>query len=602
MKRFKRFVFEEVVSEILNEMSVYDDKYPVGTILSPSSASSNLESLVRAGLPVTKDSVLTKTSETDDAKLVSLGTEKVSVFLELDGQVYKVIGSRSNISKYFNKKSMKGGIPWGENTLEVAACLGLFFDAEIEYEKILNKNTPISEDGKILSKIESVLTSNADFNEEGRAIILKAIRDKESVNLSDLVEILRLAGGVSVFKKTLPSDFKYIIHNKIDQFYQAEKENPQIDKLGSKLPTPDAIFSNKSAEEVIAKLRVEKVSFDEKTGICELPGGIRFVNVSLKKKLGGAQLGKIYKGIKDRYGLSEFDDMLNVALAEGWFSDALGKAKNIGVKVFDSIKTVFNKLVSKLFSFNTFLKNSLVNRMNQSPENDLQNLFREAGIKKSLREDFLIEAKRNVVPILDNLSPEELKKVTNIIDSRLKKIKTASSKNSHIAFVGDIGLRVSGNETLDEKVKLFANWISIVSLENIFSTKNMSNVSSLAREIVELQKEMFFGSTNMPVFKVYGLSGTKTPYEYLGSGSQFIDKKMQTLSSSKLPLIGISCSSQGGKYYALYSHFCMGIDENGELEYSENRMGTNKAGGVLAYTFEGYKIINYEEFSRKYQG
>ena len=44
----------------------------------------------------------------------------------------------------------------------------------------------------------------------------------------------------------------------------------------------------------------------------------------------------------------------------------------------------------------------------------------------------------------------------------------------------------------------------------------------------------------------------------------------------------------------------MGMDEDGSLQYSLNRMGTNKAGGQLSYVFEGYQIIDYTKFQGIY--
>ena len=65
-------------------------------------------------------------------------------------------------------------------------------------------------------------------------------------------------------------------------------------------------------------------------------------------------------------------------------------------------------------------------------------------------------------------------------------------------------------------------------------------------------------------------------------------------------MIGVQVSSQDGRYYTMYSHFCMGMDEDGSLHYSLNRMGTNKAGGQLSYVFEGYQIIDYTKFQGIY--
>ena len=52
--------------------------------------------------------------------------------------------------------------------------------------------------------------------------------------------------------------------HRIDDYYQAERENEQIQKTGSKLPTPDAVICNKPADTVITALKTQKVDYDEK--------------------------------------------------------------------------------------------------------------------------------------------------------------------------------------------------------------------------------------------------------------------------------------------------------------------------------------------------
>tara|TARA_B100000131_G_C18090923_1_gene602165 strand:+ start:75 stop:1880 length:1806 start_codon:yes stop_codon:yes gene_type:complete len=599
MLSFKQKILKEDFKNILKEMSIYDPKYPAGTEATVSSAGKNVDKLNKAGMPVNGGDKVVKVQPTNDATLVTIGGGGVVVFLDFNGKVYKLDGKEASISPLFNKSSSGQGITWNVNTLEAAACLGLFMDADIEYEKLGDPNRPTEEDVKIVKKIEKHLTNGQDYDQKGVDGILSILSDPNKRNIADLAETLRLAAGMSIFKKEkLSSEFKYIIHGRIDDYYQAERENDQIQKTGSKLPTPDAVICNKPADTVITALKTQKVDYDEKTGICELPNNIRFVLVSLKKEMGGAQLGKIFKAVKDRYGLDSFEDMLNVALSEGWFKDMLGNVAGVGVKIFKGIKNVFNKLVSKLMGFGSSLKDGLLRRMNKSPVRDLQTLFKKAGIRKPLSEEFLTEA--SVVPTIKEMTPVELKKISRVIDTEVKKIQSTATKYGHVKFAGNIGLNVTGKENIDDRIKLFTNWITLTSLNSMFAGRTISNAKSIAKEVVELQKEMFFGSTDLPVFKVFGASDKGKPYEYLGSGSKFIEDKIDSISADNIPLIGVQVSSQGGRYYTMYSHFCMGMDEDGSLHYSLNRMGTNKAGGQLSYVFEGYKIIDYSEFQRIY--
>ena len=335
-----------------------------------------------------------------------------------------------------------------------------------------------------------------------------------------------------------------------------------------------------------------------------MPGGIEFILASLKKEKGGGQLGKYFKEIKRRYGLEDFDQMYNVAMTEGWFTDTLGKVKNIGVKVWDSIKATFNKIVGKIFRFGSGLKDKLITRMNKDPMGDFQALLDKSGVKIKISEEVLMERKAvNVVPYLKNLSAGNLKKLSKTIDKEIKSYKKTASKFNNVVFVGAKGLSVKGNETIDERIKLYSNWVTITALKEMFTPSLMSNSKLLAQEIVDLQREMFFGSTVLPVYKVYGAKdiGDEKTFEYLGSAQSFADKTMDALTKTDIPLVGIrAMNDKTQKYYTMYSAFCMGITEEGELEYIRNRMGTNKGGGQWSYVFEGYAVIDSEEFNRVY--
>ena len=170
-------------------------------------------------------------------------------------------------------------------------------------------------------------------------------------------------------------------------------------------------------------------------------------------------------------------------------------------------------------------------------------------------------------------------------------------------FAGAKGLDVNGKETIDERIKLYSNWVTITALKEMFSSTVMSNSKSLAQEIVDLQREMFFGSTVLPVYKVYGAIdiGDTDTFTYLGSAQSYADTKMDALTKTDIPLVGIrAMNDKSQKYYTMYSAFCMGMTEEGELEYVRNRMGTNKGGGQWSYVFEGYQVIDSEEFKRVY--
>ena len=125
MRSFKDYLIEE----LLDEMSIYDTKYPIGTQFSPSGG--HIDKLNSKGMPVKANSLLTKVAETDGAIQISLGSSSaVEAWIELDNKVYHVTGSRNQVSVPFIKRTDGGGINWNAKTIETAQCLGVFVDGE----------------------------------------------------------------------------------------------------------------------------------------------------------------------------------------------------------------------------------------------------------------------------------------------------------------------------------------------------------------------------------------------------------------------------------------------------------------------------------------
>ncbi len=597
----KESVFQSRVENLITEMSIYDSKYSIGTEFSPSSTPDNLKKSNSVGLPLKTGDVLVKVQPTPDSKQVQIGSGSNEVYVKHDGNVYHITGSAAAISPLFVKLKEGGGISWGDKTFEVSQCMGLFVDAEQMFSDLYN-GTRSADD--IFKDIESTLTNGKDYDQTGVTGILSVLRDPNKRSIGDMTDVVRLAAGMTAFKRLkLSAKFNNVIHGKIEDYYTAERENDQIEKKGSKKPTPDCVICNVEADKVINAMKTKKVEFDEDTGICSLPGGIEFVLASLKKEKGGGQMGKYFKEIKRRYGLDDFDQMYKIAMTEGWFRDALGAAKKIGVKVWDSIKATFNKVVGKIFNFGKSLKDKYITRMNANPMKDFQTLLKKSGVRVKISEEALMERKaENVVPYLKNLNVSDLKKLGSTIDKEVKAYKTETDAFDNVLFSGANGISTSGKESLDERIKLYSNWVTITALQEMFTGSLMSSSKLLAQEIVDLQREMFFGSTVLPVYKVYGAKdiGDTDTFTYLHSAQSFADTTMDALTKTDIPLVGIHASSKKKVYYTMYSAFCMGMTEEGELEYVQNRMGTNKGGGQWSYVFEGYAILDSEDFGKKY--
>ena len=120
----------------------------------------------------------------------------------------------------------------------------------------------------------------------------------EKISVFDMGVLGALASGMTSFKKGVVSfENVHIIHNKIVDYYNAEMDNAKIKTEGEKANTADIIVSNSSINDTLAAVKNEKPSFDKKSGLITA-GNVNYYQVSLKKKKGGAQLGKITSAIK----------------------------------------------------------------------------------------------------------------------------------------------------------------------------------------------------------------------------------------------------------------------------------------------------------------
>ena len=120
--------------------------------------------------------------------------------------------------------------------------------------------------------------------------------------------------------------------------------------------------------------------------------------------------------------------------------------------------------------------------------------------------------------------------------------------------------------------------------------------------MVDVQKEIYFGKTALPLYKVYGKAEVGATYEYLGTEAEFADKKSAQIGSGddlSFPISGFFTSSQGGKYYNIECWIITGV-KDGVSQYAQMRMGTNKA-GAFSYVVEGTKTRNLTQYNTKFR-
>ena len=105
-------------------------------------------------------------------------------------------------------------------------------------------------------------------------------------------------------------------------------------------------------------------------------------------------------------------------------------------------------------------------------------------------------------------------------------------------------------------IKLMINFTAYEHLTKMLASSKgeIKNVTTVLEEFVELEKEMYFGKTDLPMFKVYGAGIEGTAWEYLKSGKEFREDKLKAMNMTDavkdgkfVPGVIVESSVQSGK-------------------------------------------------------
>ena len=578
------------LGQILSEASIYDNKYAVGDKFLPLKNTANL---FKMGLPPSTrvpKGPFTKISSTDDGieVVINAGARTVYVSSEDTGKNYIITASDKNIQSLFGK--MKKGasatdVNFDTDTMETAACMGLYINGVGILQQLMGAK---EEDlGKVTQyakdKFIKALGSSGDFA-KADAILSKL----DSMPLGDYFLIAQLAAGMTKFTQgVLPFKTPYLIHKNIKGYYSATERSELVD--GVKDNTADGVVCSVPGSELISKLNAGlPVEYDKK-GVCTIKGtNIKFLQVSLKKGKGAAQLGKIYGFLKDKYGLLDSADVKKLALESVQLDEGLRDFLNKGVSF---IKSLGSKLLEKISQLGTFLGGFLKkmeNGFKKSPKSDVKRLEKEL-FKAGLHEGILNEAKKpKIWDSFEAIAKDQkiLNKLVENVNKEMGSLMKASMANPAFFFKGYSKLALTAPVTKDDVAKLLTNFQSAIVLKSILGDLT-GDAKSLYSQLVELEKEMVYGKTTLPLYKVFGLdkSGGGTPYEAYPGSETFIQNKLAKDLSDTV-VFYLRANSQT-KYFTIAGYGLSGINETtGDLKYSQFRMGTNST-GRYSYNFEG---------------
>jgi len=435
-------------------------------------------------------------------------------------------------------------------------------------------------------------------------------------------------------KTKIGTDF-HIIHGSIQKYYTAEENNPAIETTGdAKTNTADMILANVSSDKVITAMTDQLIEYDDKDYYCYTGENksVKFYQISLKKSMNGAQLGKLTSAVKALYKVGQSSTTLWKSimdsymvkhgyelseLNENWFTDKLSQ----GLTAIKSFATTWYKKIVGLFNKIRELGKALLSGYDKNLPSGRPNKFQKSLItsifesKNLSHGEFLTEAKaqteKSINDYLRNATEEEAVKLLNHVNGQLKTIEDYFKGKNHLvnkSVKGKVGTGVykttngKNSWTDNDMYKLYANASALEAFIAIYEFKK-GDVTSLKHQMVNLEREIYFGKTQLPVFKVYGAKndGDKATTTRLGTSKEFTSTRNTKITGAGFdwPVMGIRYSNQG-KFYTIEGTLLSDADETtNEPTYTACRMGTNQS---KAYSFiiEGTAVKTYDQFKNTF--
>ena len=114
-------------------------------------------------------------------------------------------------------------------------------------------------------------------------------------------------------------------------------------------------------------------------------------------------------------------------------------------------------------------------------------------------------------------------------------------------------------------------------------------------DFIELEKEMYFGRTELPLFKVYGADPSGKAYEFLKSGKEFREDRLKAMEMNDavkdgkyIPGIVVDSSIQKAGHTAVKVWVLHSINESG-TNYTQVDMRSGNE-NTLAFSVSGGSI------------
>ena len=587
-------------SDIIVEATVSAGKYGPGSLFTlKTDKISAFENKVGNKLKLPPSPVFSKLDPANipsDALIFGDNTKQLRAAFEiLDAPDGKSVGSfawyEKAVDSYFNGLKLGSDINWGKDTptLETVQAIGVYYkDVEAD----------AADRPKVIANIKSILSNGQDWDSKGKSNLISKFDTMTSKNFAEMIGLIAGMGDFMPLVNFKPN----IIHGRINDYYAAEEQNDNVAITGVKANTADMIISSADASKTIEAMKTDTFTFDKKGVITGKNSKINLIQVSLKKSADKAQLGKVTAYIIQKYGLPSYDD---------YFTDIVSESFQMNEGVFDIFKTAAEKIKGLYLKVAKSIQNfalKITSRFKKAAKSEKKAVFAKYqklfGLDKAdmLMMEQYIEGNKFLIEKKDvgNLN-SKLEKIS--ISNANKLVKEVQNKRSGVVnlyntkdyLIYKTGAEITNFKTskeinIDIVSKLLSNSYSLSSVQSIIGTTNTDEILS---SVIDMHKEVYFGKTSLPMYKVYGKSKGKS-YEYLGAAADYVEKKKAKLKDIQFPISGIRLNTQDKKYLNIDLYVVSDIEDN-QIYYTAFRTGTN-ASGRFSFNFEGTKKISHDKF------